>query len=60
MGETTPFDEGEMEHNAYGARMGDIDQYMLKLMTEELKYTKLELPKHKKKSKKKGRDTRKR
>jgi helicase SWR1 len=40
--------------------MGDIDQYMLKLMTEELKYTKLELPKDKKKSKKKGRDTRKR
>lgn len=56
----TPVDEGEIEYNAFGSRMGNIDQYMVKTMTEELKYTKLELPKDKKKSKKRGRDTRKR
>ncbi|TWU72840.1 swr1 complex component [Metarhizium rileyi] len=58
--EMTPMGEGETEYSAYGDRMGNIDQYMLKAMTEELKHTKLELPKDKKKSKKKGRDTRKR
>lgn len=56
----TPIDEGEIEYNGYGERLGNIDQYMLKFMTEDLKYTKLELPKDKKKSKKRGRDTRKR
>ncbi|KAK2606456.1 swr1 complex component [Conoideocrella luteorostrata] len=58
--EMTPIDEGEVECNAWGQRMGNIDQYMLNTMMEELKYTKLELPKDKKKGKKKGRDTRKR
>ncbi|KFG87988.1 helicase SWR1 [Metarhizium anisopliae] len=58
--EMTPIGEGEIEYNAYGESMGNIDQYMLKVMTEELKHTKLELPKGMKKNKKKGRDTRKR
>lgn len=53
-------DDGEIEYNAWGVRIGNIDQYMLAIMTEELKYTRLELPKDKKKAKKKGRDTRKR
>ncbi|KAH6608529.1 helicase swr1 [Trichoderma cornu-damae] len=48
------------EYNAWGVRMGNIDDYMLSIMTEELKHTKLELPKDKKKGKKKGKDTRKR
>ncbi|KAL6886371.1 SNF2 family N-terminal domain-containing protein [Trichoderma longibrachiatum] len=48
------------EYNAWGGRMGNIDDYMLSTMTEELKHTKLELPKDKKKGKKKGKDTRKR
>ncbi|KAL7793054.1 SNF2 family N-terminal domain-containing protein [Trichoderma ceciliae] len=48
------------EYNAWGGRMGNIDDYMLLIMTEELRYTKLELPKDKKKGKKKGKDTRKR
>ncbi|KHN96022.1 helicase SWR1 [Metarhizium album ARSEF 1941] len=52
--------KSEMQYNASGDVMGNIDQYMLKVMAEELKHTKLELPKDKKKSKKKGRDTRKR
>ncbi|KAG6011919.1 swr1 complex component [Claviceps lovelessii] len=61
MGEMpTAGDAGGLECNAWGARMGNIDQYMLSMMTEELKHTKLELPKDKRKSKKKGRDMRKR
>ncbi|KAG5926476.1 swr1 complex component [Claviceps africana] len=52
--------DDEMECNAWGERMGNIDQYMLTVMAEELKHTKLELPKDKRKSKKKGRDMRKR
>ncbi|KAL7946148.1 SNF2 family N-terminal domain-containing protein [Trichoderma barbatum] len=48
------------DYNAWGGRMGNVDDYMLSIMTEELKYTKLELPKDKKKGKKKGKDTRKR
>ncbi|KAL7786845.1 SNF2 family N-terminal domain-containing protein [Trichoderma afarasin] len=48
------------EYNAWGGRMGNVDDYMLSIMTEELKHTKLELPKDKKKGKKKGKDTRKR
>lgn len=54
-----PLDE-EVEHNAWGARMRTIDDFMLGWMTEQLKGTKLELPKDKKKGKKKGKDTRKR
>ncbi|KZZ99140.1 helicase SWR1 [Moelleriella libera RCEF 2490] len=50
----------EVEHNAWGQRMGNIDEHMLRTMTEDMRYTKLELPKDKKKGKKKGRDTRKR
>ena len=58
--ETPPEPEDEGENNAWGGRMTTVDHYMIGAMTEELKYTKLELPKDKKKSKKKGRDTRKR
>ncbi|EGX96181.1 helicase SWR1 [Cordyceps militaris CM01] len=50
----------EVEYNAYGARMGTIDDFMLAFMREALRYTKLDLPKDKKKAKKKGKDTRKR
>lgn len=50
----------EIEYNAYGGRLGTIDEFMLAFMREALKYTKLDLPKDKKKSKKKGKDTRKR
>ncbi|PNY28588.1 Helicase SWR1 [Tolypocladium capitatum] len=52
-------DEGT-ECNAWGDTMGNIDEYMLGIMAEQLKHTKLELPKDKKKGKKKGKDTRKR
>ena len=50
----------EVEHNAWGAKMGNVDDYMVKLMTSQLQGVKLELPKDKKKGKKKGKDTRKR
>ncbi|KAJ3484822.1 hypothetical protein NLG97_g6961 [Lecanicillium saksenae] len=50
----------EVEYNAYGERMGTIDAFMLAFMREALRYTKLDLPKDKKKAKKKGKDTRKR
>ncbi|KAM0326215.1 hypothetical protein ACHAQA_006812 [Verticillium albo-atrum] len=51
----------EIENNAWGERMRTIDDYMLRRMGEQLKGTVLELPKDKKKSKKKkGKDTRKR
>ncbi|KAL2757255.1 hypothetical protein ACRALDRAFT_1060662 [Sodiomyces alcalophilus JCM 7366] len=50
-----------VEENAWGQRMRTIDEYMLEWMGEQLKDTPLELPKDKKKGKKKrGRDTRKR
>ncbi|KAJ6445216.1 helicase swr1 [Purpureocillium lavendulum] len=53
--------DDDAEYNAWGDRVGTIDDYMLGIMAEELKGTKLELPKDKKKSKKKkGKDTRKR
>ncbi|KAF7542264.1 hypothetical protein G7Z17_g11724 [Cylindrodendrum hubeiense] len=52
--------EEEVEHNAWGERMQNVDDYMLRIMAEQLKGTKLELPKDKKKGKKKGKDTRKR
>ncbi|KAF9870594.1 hypothetical protein CkaCkLH20_11900 [Colletotrichum karsti] len=53
-------DQEEIEHNAWGERIYNIDEYMLRTMAEQLKGTALELPKDKKKSKKRGRDTRKR
>ncbi|KYK56097.1 helicase SWR1 [Drechmeria coniospora] len=49
-----------VEHNAWGGRVRNIDEYMLAVMAEELKGTKLELPRDKKKGKKKGKDSRKR
>lgn len=49
----------EVERNAWGERMYNIDDYMLKTMSKQLEGTALELPKDKKKSKK-GKDTRKR
>lgn len=52
--------EVEMEYNAWGEKMHTVDDYMLSIMAEQLKHTKLELPKDKKKGKKKGKDTRKR
>ncbi|CAG7563798.1 unnamed protein product [Fusarium equiseti] len=55
----TPQEE-EQEYNAWGEKMHTIDDYMLSIMAEQLKDTKLELPKDKKKGKKKGKDTRKR
>ncbi|KAI0141147.1 SNF2 family domain-containing protein [Hypoxylon sp. NC0597] len=51
----------EIENNAWGERMHNIDEYMLATMSKQLEGTALELPKDKKKSKsKKGKDTRKR
>ncbi|KAI1099139.1 SNF2 family domain-containing protein [Jackrogersella minutella] len=51
----------EIENNAWGERMHNIDDYMLATMSKQLEGTVLELPKDKKKSKnKKGKDTRKR
>ncbi|OIW34267.1 hypothetical protein CONLIGDRAFT_626317 [Coniochaeta ligniaria NRRL 30616] len=50
----------EVEYNADGGRMQTIDDYMLKFMSVALEGTPLDLPKDKKKSKKKGKDTRKR
>ncbi|KAM0342624.1 hypothetical protein ACHAPU_009353 [Fusarium lateritium] len=55
-----PAEEEELDHNAWGDKMRTIDDYMLSIMAEQLKDTKLELPKDKKKGKKKGKDTRKR
>ncbi|KAF4984123.1 hypothetical protein FZEAL_616 [Fusarium zealandicum] len=56
----TPQEEHVEEQNAWGDKMRTIDDYMLSIMAEQLKDTKLELPKDKKKGKKKGKDTRKR
>ena len=53
-------DEVEEEYNAWGGKIHNIDQFMLGIMHELVKDTKLELPKDKKKGKKKGKDTRKR
>ncbi|KAF4778041.1 SNF2 family domain-containing protein [Colletotrichum scovillei] len=55
-----PDEAVEIEHNAWGERIYNVDEYMLRTMAEQLKGTALDLPKDKKKSKKKGRDTRKR
>ncbi|KAM5347706.1 hypothetical protein ACJ41O_007530 [Fusarium nematophilum] len=56
----TPQVEQIVEYNAWGDKMRTIDDHMLGIMAEQLKDTKLELPKDKKKGKKKGKDTRKR
>ncbi|KLU81122.1 helicase swr-1 [Magnaporthiopsis poae ATCC 64411] len=50
----------EVEHNAWGEQIRTVDDYMLGFMAAQLEGTPLELPKDKKKSKKKGKDTRKR
>ncbi|KAL8364805.1 hypothetical protein RB595_003873 [Gaeumannomyces hyphopodioides] len=55
-----PTEAAEVEHNAWGERMLTVDNYMLGFMAAQLEGTPLELPKDKKKSKKKGKDTRKR
>ncbi|KAL2133515.1 hypothetical protein VTI74DRAFT_2241 [Chaetomium olivicolor] len=52
--------EEVVEYNAYGERMRTIDDYMLQFMAKALEGTPLELPKDKKRSRKKGKDTRKR
>ncbi|KUI66776.1 Helicase SWR1 [Cytospora mali] len=53
-------EEIEPEYNAFGQKMRNIDEFMLSTMAKLLEGTVLELPKDKKKGKKKGRDTRKR
>ncbi|KAK7730598.1 swr1 complex component [Cytospora paraplurivora] len=53
-------EEVEPEYNAFGDKMHNIDEYMLSTMAKQLEGTVLELPKDKKKGKKRGRDTRKR
>ncbi|KAK3384853.1 SNF2 family N-terminal domain-containing protein [Podospora didyma] len=50
----------EVELNAFGERIYTVDDFMLKSMAAALEGTPLDLPKDKKKSKKKGKDTRKR
>ncbi|KAL6862498.1 swr1 complex component [Amphichorda felina] len=55
----TPLEAVE-EYNAFGDKMHTVDDHMLRIMVDQLKDTKLELPKDKKKGKKKGKDTRKR
>lgn len=50
----------ETEYNAWGEKIHNIDEFMLATMGSLLEGTPLELPKDRKKSKKKGRDTRKR
>lgn len=50
----------ELEYNADGGRMHTVDDYLLKFMSAALEGTPLELPKDKKRSRKRGRDTRKR
>ncbi|KAK3346023.1 SNF2 family N-terminal domain-containing protein [Lasiosphaeria hispida] len=52
--------ETVMELNAFGEQMQTIDDYMLSSMSRALEGTPLDLPRDKKKSKKKGKDTRKR
>ncbi|KKY36346.1 putative helicase swr-1 [Diaporthe ampelina] len=53
-------EEAEPEYNAFGEKIHNIDEYMVAAMTKQLEGTQLELPKDKKKGKKKGRDTRRR
>ncbi|KAM7218870.1 helicase swr-1 [Rhypophila decipiens] len=47
-------------NNAFGEQMHNIDEYMLAFMAKALEGTPLDLPKDKKKGRKKGKDTRKR
>lgn len=53
-------EETQPEYNAFGETIQNIDEYMLATMAKQLEGTQLELPKDKKKGKKKGRDTRRR
>lgn len=52
--------EDEIECNAWGGRMRNIDEFMLAFMAEALAGTPLELPRDKKRSRRRGKDTRKR
>lgn len=58
--DTPALEEVEPEYNALGEKLHNIDEYMLAAMTKQLEGTPLELPKDKRKGKKKGRDTRRR
>lgn len=58
--DTPAVEEVEPEYNAWGDKIHNIDEFMLGTMASLLEGTPLELPKDRKKSKKKGRDTRKR
>lgn len=58
--DTPVAEETEPEYNAFGEKLHNIDDYMLAAMAKQLEGTPLELPKDKKKGKKKGRDTRRR
>lgn len=60
LGDTPAIEEVEPEYNAWGDRMHNIDEFMLGTMAAMLEGTPLDLPKDKKKSRKKGRDHRKR
>lgn len=60
LGDTPAIEDVEPEYNAWGDRMRNIDEFMLGTMAAMLEGTPLELPKDKKKGKKKGRDHRKR
>lgn len=53
-------EEKEIEYNADGERMHTVDDYMLKFMAAALEGTPLDLPRDRKRGKKKGKDTRKR
>ncbi|KAL8396794.1 hypothetical protein RB594_003758 [Gaeumannomyces avenae] len=55
-----PTEAVDVEQNAWGERMRTVDDHMLGFMAAQLEGTPLDLPKDKKKSKKKGKDTRKR
>ncbi|TLD14664.1 hypothetical protein PspLS_11096 [Pyricularia sp. CBS 133598] len=59
-GQIEPTEPVEVEHNAWGDKINTVDSYMLTWMAKQLEGTPLDLPKDKKKSKKKGKDTRKR
>lgn len=52
--------EEEPEFNAFGGKIRNIDEFMVASMTKQLEGTTLDLPKDKKKGKKKGRGTRRR
>lgn len=57
---TPAVEEAEPEYNAWGDRIRNIDEFMQAAMAKMLEGTALDLPKDKSKSKRKGRDTRKR